>query len=79
MKPNGDYFAHQEKFVRSLLEKYGYAKHKGNNCVQIDRVPDQPDPPSPKLLKELQGFSGEFNWLATRTRPDLGLHTMFPC
>ena len=26
-------------------------------------------------MKELQGYSGEFNWLATRTRPDMSYYT----
>ena len=32
-------------------------------------------PPTPTQLKELQGFAGEFNWLATRTRTDLSYLT----
>ena len=31
--------------------------------------------PNPKQLKELQRYGGEFNWLATRTRPDLAYYT----
>ena len=71
MRKNGDYFLHQQRFVESLLEKYGMNRTKGNTCVQVDKLPAELDPPSPKDLKALQGYSGEFNWLATRTRPCL--------
>ena len=32
-------------------------------------------PPTPEELKVLQKYAGEFNWLATRTRPDLAYFT----
>ena len=41
------------------------------SAITMDAVPDTPDVPSLDLLRQLQGFSGEFNWLATRTRTDL--------
>jgi len=48
---------------------------KGNNTITIAKLPETDDPPSPKVLTKLQSFSGEFNWLATRTRPDLSYFT----
>ena len=42
--------------------------------IQMGPLPTEQDPPSPKVLKELQGYSGAFNWLATRTRPDLAYY-----
>ena len=39
-------------------------------------LPDESDtPPNARELKVLQGFAGEFNWLATRTRADLAYYT----
>jgi hypothetical protein len=32
-------------------------------------------PPTASELKQIQGYAGEFNWLATRTRPDLSYWT----
>ena len=75
LKNNGDVLLSQEGFVNSILEKHLEKSSKGNKCVQIDKLPDDPDVPSPKDLKALQGFSGEFNWLATRTRPDMSYLT----
>ena len=80
MRENGDIFLHQERFVDSLLEKYGMNSCKGNICVQIAKLPGgdaaiDVDPPTPQVLKQLQSYSGEFNWLATRTRPDMSYYT----
>ena len=44
-------------------------------CVQMGPLPSQPDVPTAEVLKQLQGFSGEFNWLAMRTRPDIAYFT----
>ena len=39
-------------------------------------LPDEKDtPPAAAELKALQGYAGEFNWLATRTRGDLAYFT----
>ena len=38
-------------------------------------LPVEPDVPSEAGLRELQGYGGEFNWLATRTRPDISYYT----
>jgi hypothetical protein len=74
-KANGDVVCNQSKFVESLLLKYNIKpESKGNSSVQIDRTPEEPDIPDARILKKLQGFSGEFNWLATRTRVDLSYY-----
>ena len=75
LKENGDIFLHQERFVNSLLEKYGMKSCKGNTCVQIDKLPIELDAPTPQVLKQIQSYSGEFNWLATRTRTDMSYFT----
>ena len=67
LRKNGDVFLHQERFVDSILEKYSYQACKGNKCVQIDKLPIDDDVPAMAKLRELQSYSGEFNWLATRT------------
>ena len=43
--------------------------------TQIDKPPTTEDPPSSAELQELQAYAGAFNWLATRTRPDLAYVT----
>ena len=43
----------------------------------MERLPEQDDPPVAEQLKELQVFAGFFNWLATRTRPDVSYRTSF--
>ena len=50
------------------------SRTNGNKTVQIDKVPEE-KAPSPAELKNLQCHSGEFNWLATRTRLDLSYYT----
>ena len=74
MKKNGDIRLHQQAFVDSLLEKYGMSRNKGNAAVQIEKHPAE-EIPSAAVLKKLQTHSGEFNWLATRTRLDLSYYT----
>ena len=74
LRPNGDVFLHQRRFLESLLTKHNMTKCKGNTCVQVDKPPEVHDPPTTVELRKLQGFSGEFNWLATRTRPDLSYY-----
>ena len=41
----------------------------------MEKLPDTEDPPSAAQLKELQAHAGSFNWLATRTRPDVSYWT----
>ena len=57
-----------------LLDKYGLTRLKGTDAVQIDKLPEEKIP-SAAVLKKLQTHSGEFNWLATRTRMDLSYYT----
>ena len=75
LRSNGDILLHQTKFVSGLLEKYSLQTCKGNKAVQIDKLPVEEDVPTAPMLKQLQGHSGEFNWLATRTRPDISYYT----
>ena len=75
LRKNGDVFLHQERFVDSILEKYSMQGCKGNRCVQIDKLPIDDDVPLMTKLQQLQSYSGEFNWLATRTRPDISYLT----
>ena len=74
LQANGDLYIHQQKFMENILEKGGMTKGVGNTTVQVDKLPTELDPPDPGQLKVLQGFSGEFNWLATRTRPDISYY-----
>eukprot|EP00959_Pyramimonas_sp_CCMP1952_P196804 4115208-Pyramimonas_sp.AAC.1 len=43
--------------------------------ITIDKPPEVEDVPSPEQLTELQSYAGAFNWLATRTRPDVAYYT----
>ena len=75
LQTNGDILLHQTKFVNSLLEKHSLQTCKGNKTVQIDKLPSDEEPPTENVVRQLQAYSGEFNWLATRTRPDIGYYT----
>ena len=75
LRPNQDVFLHQTKFVKGLLDKYSLQTSKGNKTVQIDKLPLVEEVPEKIVLRKLQAFSGELNWLATRTRPDIGYYT----
>ena len=44
-------------------------------CVRMENLPAATDVPTIPALRVLQAYSGEFNWLATRTRPDLSYYT----
>ena len=65
----------QERFTRELLEQYGMARCKPAKSVSLDRPPIEEEVPSPDQLRELQAYAGAFNWLATRTRPDVAYFT----
>ena len=75
MQENGDLMLNQEKFVDSLLVKYSMSESNSIKCVTMGPVPETPDVPSLPDLRMLQAYSGEFNWLATRTRPDVSYYT----
>ena len=75
MEKSGDLLLKQSVFINSILEKYGYLTTKSNSSIQSENLPDDPDIPTIPQLRILQGYSGDFNWLATRTRPDLSYST----
>jgi hypothetical protein len=70
-KVKGGISLSQSRFVDMLLTKYGMEKANGTMAVNMDAPPADLDVPTAEHLKRLQGFAGEFNWLATRTRADL--------
>ena len=74
-RANGDIYLTQERFTKELLDKYGMSKCNPLNAISMDKVPDQEDKPTAEELTELQSYAGAFNWLATRTRPDLAYYT----
>merc|ERR1711884_826633 len=71
MRANGDIVLSQERFVQELLAKHNMTKCNPINAITLDKPPGTADEPTPEVLTELQAFAGSFNWLATRTRPDL--------
>ena len=67
---------HQESFVRMILIKHGLDEtSKSLSTVVMSHPTDKDLPPDSSTLKRIQGMAGEFNWLATRTRADLGYWT----
>jgi hypothetical protein len=44
-------------------------------AIQMSSPETSDKPPTALQLKTLQGYAGEFNWLATRTRSDLAYYT----
>ena len=73
--PSGDLKLYQERFADSLLSKHGTESCTHIRSVQMEPIPTEPDVPSITVLRQLQGYSGEVNWLATRTRPDVCYYT----
>ena len=66
---------HQSQFTKQLLVSYGFdAMTKPMMHVQVTFPTDDDGPPDAAELKTLQKFCGEFNWLATRTRPDISYY-----
>ena len=54
LRPNGDVFLHQRRFLESLLTKHNMTKCKGNTCVQVDKPPEVLDLPTPaQLIKHM--------------------------
>ena len=74
MKSNGDIVLSQTRFIEELLAKHKMSSCKPLKAITIDRPPETDDIPSPEALTELQGFAGSFNWLGTRTRPDVAYY-----
>ena len=75
MRPNGDIYLSQERFINELLEKHGKAQCNPAKAVSSERPPEQPSPPNEAELTQLQAYAGAFNWLVTRTRPDVSYYT----
>ena len=44
-------------------------------CALIGPVPSESEEPTLPVLRQMQAYSGEFNWLATRTWPDMSYYT----
>ena len=74
MRANGDIVLSQERFVRELLVKHKMDKCNPIKAILHDKPPEVADVPTPEVLTELQAYAGSFNWLATRTRPDLAYY-----
>ena len=67
---------HQESFVKMILLKHGLDEtSKSLSTISINHPTEKDLPPDPAMLKKIQGMAGEFNWLSTRTRADLGYWT----
>ena len=75
MRSNGDIFLTQERFTKELLTKHKMLDCNPLQCITMNKPPEIDDIPSAELLTELQSYAGAFNWLATRTRPDLAYFT----
>ena len=75
VEPDGTLRIHQSSFTRSLLAKHGMdGMTKPVATVQAEHPTGEREPTAVEL-KQLQQFAGEFNWLATRTRPDISYFT----
>ena len=67
---------HQESFVKMIMLKHGLDEtSKSLSTISINHPTEKDLPPDPATLKKIQGMAGEFNWLSTRTRADLGYWT----
>ena len=75
LRDNGDVLLSQTAFTENLLQKHEMDHSNAIKCIQMGPIPEKLDVPDARVLKQLQGFSGEFNWLATRTRPDIAYYT----
>ena len=74
MTADGSIVLSQERFVQELLGNYKMTKCNPLKNITLDKPPGAVDVPSSEELTELQGYAGSFNWLATRTRPDLAYY-----
>ena len=71
-RANGDLKIHQSAFTKQLLGNYGFdTMTRSCHNVQMGLPAEDDEPPDAEKLKILQKYCGEFNWLATRTRPDI--------
>ena len=59
-----------------ILLKHGLDEtSKSLSTISINHPTEKDLPLDPAMLKKIQGMAGEFNWLSTRTRADLGYWT----
>ena len=65
----------QERFTKDLRTKYDMLGCRPNAAVTMGKLPEKEDPPTTVQLRELQAYAGSYNWLATRTRPELSYWT----
>ena len=73
---DGTLHIHQRTFIKKVLVEHGLdSMSKGIAAITMTQPTEEDTPPDDKQLKTLQAFAGEFNWLATRTRPDLAYTT----
>ena len=74
-RKNGDLYIHQSTFTKNLLIAYGFdVMVRTSMNVTMGLPTDDDGPPDTAQLRVLQKFCGEFNWLATRTRPDVSYY-----
>ena len=74
-RKNGDIFLTQERFTKELLAKHNMINCTPIKCITMEKPPEQVHIPTVEQLTELQSYAGAFNWLATRTRPDVAYYT----
>ena len=71
-KKTKDLIIHQRTFTKALLARHGIdGLFKPLSSISIPPPDTDDGPPNSQELKALQQHSGEFNWLATRTRMDI--------
>ena len=70
-----EHFLSQERFIKDLLDKYQMSNCHAIKSISIEKPPEKENVPSAQELTELQAYAGSFNWLGTRTRPDLAYYT----
>ena len=71
-KDTKDMIIHQRTFTKVVLARHGVDKlFKPLANISIPQPDADDGPPGPQELKVLQQYSGEFNWLATRTHMNI--------
>ena len=69
-----DLKVHQTPYTTELLRKRGHSVSDagaGHEYITLPAPKASDKPPSAPVLKELQGVTGELNWLAVKSRPDI--------
>ena len=65
----GDGFKiHQESYLRSLIAKHGVEKRSSQLRIEM---PIEEDEKSLEVVRQAQAVTGELQWAASRTRPDI--------